>query len=374
MLLRRYNNSIEKTTMLKLLSFGVLMLFYVTCAGGSSVEQNEAKIRVLEGRFETFTGMLQDMQREMTEIRRSLIMCSENDKESTIRTNDGKNTVQMNDTDLEQRVTFLEIQMLNVNEELVTITEDLIDVENGVENVEGQITVILADQVTQDERLLELEQDMEETVQTLERHDDALKSLEDADMAINASAAALEQTVSDIEELNTTIQIILFSLDELEGAVEDHGSSIEALNASIGRMELNGTIAFHAYLGDYDSVPESTVIVFGNVNVNIGNGYDGSTGQFTVPPGGDGLYYLYGHFAGHPSMWYRLALRKNGSTLCIAWEDENTGGDNPASSCGAVTVLYEGEGYIQIKRVRIQLIVKRIATLNCGLFCHLRKE
>ena len=193
------------------------------------------------------------MKREMAEMRKSLIVYSENDKVPTLRINDGKNEVQMNDTDLEERVTFLEFQMVNVNEELI-------DVENSVANVEGQITVIFSDQVIQDERLLELEQDMDATALTLEGHDNALQSLEDADNAVNAS--------------------------------------VEALDIRLERMELNGTIAFHAYLGLYDSVPESTVIVFGNVNVNIGNGYDGATGEFTVPPGGDGLYYLYGHFTG----------------------------------------------------------------------------
>ena len=80
----------------------------------------------------------------------------------------------MNDTDLEERVTFLEFQMVNVNEELVTLTEDLIDVENGVENVEGQFTVILADQVIQNERLLELETNVEAVVIAIVQLDNSI--------------------------------------------------------------------------------------------------------------------------------------------------------------------------------------------------------
>ena len=59
-----------------------------------------------------------------------------------------------NDTDLEERVTVLEFQMTEV-------TEDLTEAEDGLSNVEGQITVIFADQTIQDEGHLELETDTE---------------------------------------------------------------------------------------------------------------------------------------------------------------------------------------------------------------------
>ena len=140
--------------MLNILILGMFLLFHVTSASESTTETDGAWKRMMEKRidlmlesFTAFTGRFQDMQLEMTELKRRLGVYDENENIPTSRINEGMNEAQMNDTDLEERVTFLEFQMVNVNEELLTVMEYLIDVENGVENVEGQITVILADQV-----------------------------------------------------------------------------------------------------------------------------------------------------------------------------------------------------------------------------------
>ena len=211
----------------------------------------------------------------------------------------------MNDTDLEERVTFLEFQMVTLTEELVTLTEelvtlteelvilteDLIDVENGVENVEGQVTMILADQVIQDERLLELETGMES--------DNSINDLETTDIALNDSFQGLD---SNLEDLNATIE-------DLEATDLELATQIEDLSTRLRRLEQDGTVAFHTFLGVYTSIPDETVIVFPNINVNIGNGYDGTTGEFTVPSGGTGLYYLYAHFLFDRGMMCGLGCR-----------------------------------------------------------------
>ena len=58
----------------------------------------------------------------------------------------------LNDTTIEERVTVLEFQVDNLNVEVVDQAEDL-------DRIEGEIFIISADQVLQDERLLELEMD-----------------------------------------------------------------------------------------------------------------------------------------------------------------------------------------------------------------------
>ena len=70
--------------------------------------------------------------------------------------------------------------------------------------------------------------------------------------------------------------------------------------------------------------------------------YDSTTGQFTVPPGGDGLYYFYAHFGVNAPKLARLDMRRNGGVFCVVREDERNGNDIPASSCGAVVTLVEG--------------------------------
>ena len=60
----------------------------------------------------------------------------------------------MNDTTIEERVTILEFQMADLTEEITDLGED-------VDVIDGEVAVILADQVIQDERILELEAETE---------------------------------------------------------------------------------------------------------------------------------------------------------------------------------------------------------------------
>ena len=61
-------------------------------------------------------------------------------------------TSRLNDTTIEERVAILEFQVEILNTEVVDQAEDL-------DRIEGDITILSADQVQQNERLLELEID-----------------------------------------------------------------------------------------------------------------------------------------------------------------------------------------------------------------------
>ena len=305
--------SIEKGKMVKLFALGFLFLFHASWASKPTAEMNEAEIRAMEAKF---TGLIQDMQHEIAEIKRHLSIYDRNVNAPTLGTDD-----------VEERVTFLEFQMVNVNEELVTLSEDLIDVENGVENVEGQVTVILADQVIQDERMLELERNAESVAVAIS----SIDNLETADVALNDSIQELDSRVKAIEELNATIV----------GLTEDV-EDLHVLNTRIGRVEQEGIVAFHAFLGIYSSIPQGSVIIFPNININIGNGYSGATGEFTVPSGGAGLYYLYGHFLFEAGNLVWIRMQVNGADLCVAFEDGLNAISYGGASCGAVVQLQEG--------------------------------
>ena len=63
-------------------------------------------------------------------------------------------TGNLNDTAIEERVTILEFQVSDLSEELTDLGED-------VDVIDEEVAVLLADQVNQDERILELETDSE---------------------------------------------------------------------------------------------------------------------------------------------------------------------------------------------------------------------
>ena len=50
------------------------------------------------------------------------------------------------------------------------------------------------------------------------------------------------------------------------------------LDTRWSQLELDNTLAFHVVLASYSSLPEESVLIFDEVNINIGNGYDATSG------------------------------------------------------------------------------------------------
>ena len=246
---------------------------------------------------------------------------------------------QLNDTDLEERVTVLEFQMTTVTDELIILTETVADAEEDVDNVEGQVTVILADQVIQDERLLELETDAEQLEGTVNNLQLSVLNLEVNDAEFNATIAELS---TGLIELNATVERHDAELDELGENLEDLTSMVDDIDARLSEFELNGTVGFHAYLTAYTSIPVGSVVIFQEDYVNIGSGYDVTTGDFTVPTGKAGLYYFYVHFSYLASKMGDFYLLASDVATCRSVGDDDSGSDTSSSSCSCVANLEEG--------------------------------
>ena len=72
--------------------------------------------------------------------------------------------------------------------------------------------------------------------------------------------------------------------------------------------------------------------------------YNSSTGQFTVPRGGTGLYFLYTNFFAENDRFADFAIRVNEAQVCYAKADMDNAdaNDNGTPSCGVATLLSEG--------------------------------
>ena len=101
--------------------------------------------------------------------------------------------------------------------------------------LESDIFFIQSDQITQDERLQELEGNTEAVVGTLVDINSVISSLETTYQELNASLAEVWEIVEDLDEFVTN------------------------LDMRLGRLELNGTFAFHTVLDRYVSIPVSTI-------------------------------------------------------------------------------------------------------------------
>ena len=72
--------------------------------------------------------------------------------------------------------------------------------------------------------------------------------------------------------------------------------------------------------------------------------YDSSTGVFTVPPGGDGLYYFSTYLLIDFGEVAVFNIVVNDVIVCSVYGDEssNSGTDNPQVTCSAVVDVTEG--------------------------------
>ena len=73
--------------------------------------------------------------------------------------------------------------------------------------------------------------------------------------------------------------------------------------------------------------------------------YDSTTGVFTVPPGGDEVYYFSVYVLVNAGEWGRIDMTLNDDIICTALGDHNDNGavDNAPGSCSAVVDLAAGK-------------------------------
>ena len=262
------------------------------------------------------------MEEKMAEMSKSLKMIltkmaketSENDISSP------KLGKLLNDTDLDERVLALEFQMTNVQEEITNINND-------VDVLTSEVTIIHADQVVQDERLLDVEDEVELVGRGVVTLEENVNTPDASNAQLNVSVSQLDVRVTTLEsqngtndnvtdelnELNervdtldedvTDLQITVSNLDEtvtgLEETIEGLSVTVDDLDSRVSDLEASGgngtsepVIAFGAH-SVITPIAVDSIIIFPEVDVNIGESYSSETGEFTVPPGGAGVYFLF---------------------------------------------------------------------------------
>ena len=242
----------------------------------------------------------------------------------------------LNETDLEERVTVLETQMAIVQDGITILSADLYNLDEDVEDqflvVEEQITVILNEIFQLHDVTATLELNVENIEETIDE-------LITNDVTIAASVEELDSRVTMLESLNGTVENITKEVNEIEAQLnrmnatveglvgdvtvaeeviavlqqsdEDQDADLLDLDTRLSQLELDNTLAFHAVLESYSTIPHDSVVIFNGFNVNLGNGYDATSGVFTVSPGG-GLYYFYAHLQVYPDETGIFNIRHNG--------------------------------------------------------------
>ena len=269
-----------------------------------------AIVGIAEPKSQNFNGEERDVHKLLASLEKRVLALEQTPKKTENDNPAGASI--MNDTNLEERVQALEFQMENVHEDITVIG--------------GEISVINSEQDLQDTHIQQIENDITE---------------------IQGGLEVITGTVTELTAVTGDLQVSVVSLQETDaGLVQDISQLNEvdiSLDSRLSGLEVDGTFAFHAALGLYTPIPWLSVVVFPIVKVNLGNGYDGETGDFVTPVGGAGLYFFYVHFQVDQGEHTLMDIKRNGVTLCQMAEADGNANGWPGSSCGATVVLEEGK-------------------------------
>ena len=261
-----------------------LILFLVS--SGSAGDPLEERMTKMEKKMNAFISRMENAMMRMTEEIRAIQIQNtiENEEHGNDDTDDITPIINipLNDTNLEERVQAMEFQMANVQEEIM-------DISNDVDILVSEVTIIHADQVVQDERLLDVEDEMELVGRGVATLEENVNSLDASNAQLNVSVTELQTVVLNLDETVTSLEE---TTEGLNVEVDDLDSRVSDLEASRGNETIEATIAFNAH-SVITPIAEDSIMVFPEEDVNLGNGYNSETGEFTVPPEGAGVYFLY---------------------------------------------------------------------------------
>ena len=228
------------------------------------------------------------------------------------------------------------------------------EIENRVENIEVDVARIGELEAS----LQQLNNSVVSVNKKLDGLNESVAELGDVTDGLQHSVVSLHETdadlIQDFEKLNETVrnsedeinylkEDIVRLFENLDNLNESVNNWIIEVESRMSRLEYDGIIAFNAEMGTYVSIPEATTVIFPIVHQNLRNGYDPSLGQFTVTPGGDGLYYFYVHFFFARGEYASFDLKHNNVIVCVVFEDEIEGGDRAGAGCGGVVTVQVGK-------------------------------
>ncbi|XP_062615499.1 heavy metal-binding protein HIP-like [Saccostrea cucullata] len=107
-------------------------------------------------------------------------------------------------------------------------------------------------------------------------------------------------------------------------------------------------IAFHTLLSKrQENLGKSTVVVFGNVLLNTGNAYDGTTGKFTAPE--DGIYSFTWTILTQPGKYFHTEMVLNGHIISYNYVNGVSGNSHYSSGSSSAIIKMKKNDKIWIR-------------------------
>ena len=181
-------------------------------------------------------------------------------------------------------------------------------------------------------RLDSSDEDFNASLQLLDSQLDQLTLTVGGNIINTANSQAAVTTLELTDETHSAdIAEVMSDVETLTGSVND-------VDGRLGKLELSETVAFDVDLDTYDSIPKGSVVVYRDIRLNLGNGYNKDTGEFTVPNGAAGLYYFYASFSINAEEFSLFEIEHNNMGIMCT-----VNGNADSGFCGFTVILLEGK-------------------------------
>ena len=210
----------------------MVRIFFLLVVFSTSASACQEDVLQLAARLESLERNVNILMASFSKILKTDL--ATNFKEGTNEEKAVMDAPRLNETDLEERVTILETQMVNVQDDVTVLSADLSDLDEDVEDqfivIEEQITLVLNE-------ILQLE-DVTDTLNLdIENIEGTIDELIANDVSITTSVEDLDSRVTALELLNGTVESITHDVTELDVELNRMNMTVEGLLSNVATVE-----------------------------------------------------------------------------------------------------------------------------------------
>nr|XP_022293098.1 uncharacterized protein LOC111103844 [Crassostrea virginica] len=205
-------------------------------------------------------------------------------------------------SDLNKQVEFLKVENAAMKNKTTVVEKEIIMLKEKLENASNTLTDVKVEVRYLSISVFGINDDLKEIDERFQELENSTKEIE-TELSVNVrnNAATISQMetrhLTLIDGLRNTTSSLQSDIDEYETnqlKISATVSSLELfrINQTLSKCDPKQTVAFTAGVTSYSTTWNSGTLVFNSVILNVGTGYNPSTGIFTSPVAGTYVFYV----------------------------------------------------------------------------------
>ncbi|CAC5364866.1 unnamed protein product [Mytilus coruscus] len=254
-------------------------------------------------------------------------------------------------------VNTVERRIIQIKDELLQHGNEIKKVKEELESTRKELTQVKVELESTRKELKQVHVELKSTRKELKllqvELESTRKELKLVKVELESTRNVLKQVKVELDSTREQINILRKEMIEKDNArkeeIDQMRAHVNALYEELKEIKkelkaANIPVAFYAYLSanlDISSVPTHSIIKYDVVDLNLGNGYVASSGQFKAPS--DGLYVFHITTGTRDYSQAVVELISNGVIKDITWADSRDHPDRAVATTVTPLNLWKGD-------------------------------